>query len=371
MCRIDGNFGGVEQHILTLASHYYANRYQPVIVPIANHGELEERAKTKGYECAFIPMPNRKSVFMAVNALAEIVKTKNIDLIHTFGIRSSSLAMILQKKMRIPWVITLPNINSTDYQHFIRAQVSLWWNNFLLRRADAVHVISPHLEQYVRSVLFPPQNIYTIINGVEIPNNIETLDRNWLKNHYQLPPDCRVIGTLGRLEEVKGFDILLHAFSKVMLQNQNVYVMIMGDGSQRERLKKLAVSLHIEKNVIFTGYTSETWQHVVGLDFYVCSSRSEGVPYSVLEAMACALPIISTQVGGIPGIINNQHDGVLVPPSDSNALASSVNQFLSNPKKAERLGQNAKDRVNREFTAVYMANQVQTMYDEMLRKCSI
>lgn len=371
MCRVDGNFGGVEQHILTLASHYDTNRFQPVVAPIANHGELEERAKSDGFECTFIPMQRKSSVLSASQTLVEIVKQNNIDLIHTFGIRSNTLAYAAKKRVNVPWVITLPNINSTDYQNWLRAAYSHFWNNLLLRNADAVHVISPHLERYIRTLPFAPKNIYTIINGVKIPNDLEGYDKNWLKNQYHLPLDCHMFGTVGRLEEVKGFDILLHAFSKIWKQHKNAYLCLIGDGSQREVLKQLAVTLNLQENIIFVGHTTEVWKHMVGLDTYVCSSRSEGVPYSILEAMACSLPVISTKVGGIPAILHDQQEGMLIPPGNSDALAEGMRDLLSNPSKAAELGRNAMDRVNREFTAEQMTENVQAMYDEILRKNSL
>lgn len=370
MCRVDGNFGGVEQHILTLASHYYTNRYQPVIAPIAHHGELEERAKAHGFDCEFIPMLRRSSVLQASNLIVDFVKQNNIDLIHTFGIRSNTLAYAAKKKIKIPWVITLPNINSTDYQNWFRAAYSHFWNNLLLRNADAVHVISPHLERYIRSIPFAPKNIYTIINGVNIPNDLDRYNKEWLKKQYHLPLDSHVFGTVGRLEEVKGIDILLQAFSKVLNHHKNVYLCLIGDGSQSDILKQLAGTLKIQQNIIFTGHTTEVWKHMVGLDTYVCSSRSEGVPYSVLEAMACGLGVISTKVGGIPGILHDQIEGMLIPPNDSGALADGMGDLLSHPSKAGEFGRKAMDRVNREFTAKHMTENVQIMYDEMLRKYS-
>lgn len=368
MCRVDGNFGGVEQHVLTLASHYNANRFIPVIAPISNHGILEQRAIQLGMDTAFIPMNTRSAIFSASHVLAEIVERHQIDLIHTFGIRSSTLAWMARKKINIPWVITLPNINSTDYPNPVQARLSHTWNNFLLRQADTVHVISPHLKEYISKILFPPKTVYTIINGVEMPNHLLMLDQKWIHKQYGLPEDSVMIGSTGRLEDVKGYDVLIKAFAKINRQYHNVYLMLVGDGSRRESLLQLASSLNISDYMIMTGYTQSVWEHLMSMNVYVCSSRSEGVPFSVLEAMAAGLPILSTNVGGIPGIITDQLDGILIPPNSHEAVAEAIMELLSHPDKAAVLGQNAKKKAESEFSANHMADKVQDMYDEMLER---
>lgn len=368
MCRVDGNFGGVEQHVLTLASLYNERRYTPIIAPIANHGELEERAKHLGMETAFIPMKSRAGAFTASKVLAKIAEQYHVELIHTFGIRSSTLAWMTRKKIKVPWVITLPNINSTDYQNIFQAQISHSWNNFLLRQADAVHVISPHLKEYLSTIPFPPKTVYTIINGVDVPVNLNTYDHKWIHKNYSLPQNGVVIGTTGRLEDVKGYDVLITAMATLRRHHSQVYLILVGDGSRRSSLQRLAEELGLAGYVIFTGYTSTIWEHLMSMDMFVCSSRSEGVPFSVLEAMAVGLPIIATNVGGIPGIIANQHSGILIPPNNPDAMAEALQELLANPDKAAQLGQNASARIKNEFSAQYMAENVQCMYDEMLER---
>ncbi len=368
LCRVDGNFGGAERHLLTLASKYDAQRYVPVIAPIANHGELEKQSIEHGYHTEFIPMNSRTEILQAGRAIVKAVRKHGIKLIHTFGIRSNTLAWLVHNKLNIPWVITLPNINTTDYTNPIQARVSHGWNNFLLRRADAVHVISPQLHDYISRIPLPPKNIYTIINGVDIPNNLETRDKNWIRTQYKLPSDSVIIGTTGRLEEVKAYDLLIQAFQRVHEKIPKACLVLVGDGSQRKQLEQQANSVGLNERIIFAGQTYEVWKYLAGMDLYVCSSRSEGVPYSILEAMAAGLPIVATGVGGIPSIINHEGEGILIPPNRVDELSNAVIHLLTTPDQAAHLGRNAKQRVNSEFTSRHMANQVMDMYDETLKR---
>jgi len=143
---------------------------------------------------------------------------------------------------------------------------------------------------------------------------------------------------------------------------------IIGDGGERKNLESLIKKYNLENNFILAGQIDEASKLLPAFDIYVCSSVKEGLPYSILEAMAAGLPIITTSAGGIPEIIENpstnsgQATGLLVKPAKALALAEKIKTLLNNKTLAERLGQNAKEKVNKDFSLEKMIAETKKVY---------
>lgn len=362
LCRVDGNFGGVERTALAIAKGLNPSLYHPVVVGLANQGELLRLAREAGIETAFVPMPGRFALAGAVRELAELAAQRRAALIHTFGVRSNLLAFLLRRRIRIPWVIRLPNVNSTDYANPLAGRVMHAMNNWLIRRADGLQVISPQLEAYVRGWKRPPARIWTIPNGVDPAAIPADLDPDWFRRHHRIPPGAPVIGSVGRLEPVKGYDLLIRAMERVRAEFPGAALALVGGGGERGRLESRARSMGLP--VIFTGYTPYVHNYLAGMDVFACPSRSEGVPNAAMEAMAMGLPVVSARVGGVESLIVDGRDGLLVPPGDVRALAEALTEVLRNRGLARSLGANARARIFREFTTQRMIERVQAMYGE-------
>jgi len=366
LCRIDGNFGGVERNLLSLAQGLDPNQFPPIVVTLAYPGELARLARQAGIPTEFIPMRSRLDIVRAGRRLIEIAERRGAGLVHTFGIRSNTLAAFARKRLAIPWVIRLPNINTRDYRNPARGWLSHWFNNQLIRRADALQVISPQLEAYVRSWPHPPRRIYCIPNGVDLGGYIRENQAQGVRERLRISGDAPVIGSMGRLDKIKGYDLLLHAYQKITQKIPEARLLLVGDGPERLPLAELAARLSLPHPVIFTGYTEDVKPYLAVLSLFVCSSRSEGVPHSLLEAMAMGLPIVSTRVGGIESVMEDRREGWLIPAEDVDALSSAVLELLSCPGTAQTCAQAARARVEQEFSLRRMVEQVQTMYRELI-----
>ncbi|MEW6235137.1 MAG: glycosyltransferase [Candidatus Omnitrophota bacterium] len=368
MCRIDGFSGGVERHILQLANHLDCRRFEPVVCAIANQGELYRIANKEGIEKEFIPMPSRLGVGSAARVLAEIARRRGAGLLHTFGLRSNALAARARQSLAIPWIVRLPNINSTDYANPLRGWISHWYNNRLIRRADALQVISPQLRQYVEGWKRPPRHIYLIRNGVDLDEFDREDVASSIRDDLQIPFDAPVIGTTGRLVPVKGYDLLIEAFAAVRKHSPAARLVIVGEGPEQARLERIARQKGVEDAVCIAGYTPDVKPYLAAFDLFVCSSHSEGVPNSVLEAMAIGLPVIATKVGGMESIIEDRREGTLIPPGEVGALANALHVWLHRREEYIRMGELARARIRREFSLEQMVNAVETMYDEAVAR---
>ena len=170
------------------------------------------------------------------------------------------------------------------------------------------------------------------------------------------------VGTLTELHKVKGLDILLKAWSKFNKRYPEAKLVIMGEGDEREKLEDLSQELGITDSVTFKGYVENAKQHLSDFDIFVLPSRSENLPYAILEAGFAGLPVIATSVGGIPEIIESSINGALIQPEDPEALFSTLILLSEDEALRNRLGTNLKQTILKSFSIEKMAKETLSNY---------
>ncbi|MCX6779471.1 MAG: glycosyltransferase family 4 protein [Candidatus Magasanikbacteria bacterium] len=159
--------------------------------------------------------------------------------------------------------------------------------------------------------------------------------------------DSFLIGTIANFYKTKGLNILIESFKKFIKTNPNSKLIIIGDGPERNSLAKQIQRNNLNQQVILTGTLPNAHQYLKALDIFVLSSIKEGFPYAILEAMAAQVPIITTSVGSIPEILKNEENALIIQPSNSSDLASSLDKLIKNPQLAQKLSEHAHQTVKR------------------------
>ena len=144
--------------------------------------------------------------------------------------------------------------------------------------------------------------------------------------------------------------------------------MFVGEGALKEKLKKLCVDLKIEKTVIFAGERNDMPEILFSIDIFVLPSLREGLPLTILEAMACGRPVIATNVGGIPEAVKDGENGILVYPKDPEALYRAMNELLGDREKREKMGRIGKRMCDESFRAQTMVEKIEDLYDFFINK---
>lgn len=159
------------------------------------------------------------------------------------------------------------------------------------------------------------------------------------------------LGLVCRLDPLKGIDYLLRAFA-ALRQRYDIHLVIVGDGAERAALDRLSAELGVADQITFCGHLQgqAMLQAINSMDIFVFPSLWEGLPYAILEAMRAGLPIVSTDVGGIPEAIGDRREGLLVPPRSEERLADAIEELVTNPNLAFQLGQNARRRYEAAFS---------------------
>jgi glycosyltransferase involved in cell wall biosynthesis len=168
-------------------------------------------------------------------------------------------------------------------------------------------------------------------------------DKRW--NFFGIPPKARVIGSIGRLAEEKGYPFLLKAFTRVLALHPEAYLLIVGDGPLSAKLQAFAASLRIASHVVFAGSQRNIETILAGLDVFVSSSLWEGMSTVILESMATGTPVVATNIDGTREIVKNKQNGWLVAAANPIALADAINEALVNKAARERFAGRAKEDV--------------------------
>ncbi len=223
-----------------------------------------------------------------------------------------------------------------------RAALHEWLQLKLLSRSEAVVAVSRQIVEDLKKTRVPPERVYYIPNGWVA--SVEPLSREAARKELGLPPTGTVIGWVARLIPVKACDIFLRAFSAC--KGLPVQAAIIGEGVERSQLEALCAELGLTKQVTFCGARSPAARLFPAFDAFVLSSRSEGTPIALLEAMAAGVPVVTTAVGGIPDVVTPK-EALLVPPEDPVALGAAIRNVVEDPAGARSRAQAATLRLKR------------------------
>lgn len=242
----------------------------------------------------------------------------------------------------------------------------------LLRRSDKIIAVSKYTkEELLKNYRLNANKIKVVYNGVDVKKFRPATNKNRIKKELGFGDDI-VILYVGRLYSRKGLSTLLRSAPIVLRKFRNVKFVISGKGLRKEvkRFRALADSLKIGRNIIFVGYFPDEKLPKLyqAADIFVFPSIYENMPFALLEALASALPVVTTRVGGIPEVINDGKNGLLVDPLDFGGLADKILYLLENPNFASEIGFSGRRIVEEKFDWRNIVDQTLEVYEEVLTR---
>jgi len=230
---------------------------------------------------------------------------------------------------------------------------------------DRMVTVSDDLRRWlVDRVRIPTRKVMTIHNGVDV-RRFRPGEPTAARAALGLPIDSLVVGTVGRLDPVKGQADLLRAFSRVRGHNRRAILVVVGDGPCRDELIALSASLGLAGHVHLLGERHDIPRILQALDTFVLPSIAEGISNTLLEAMASGLPVVATRVGGNPELVDDGVSGILVPPRDQEALAEAVGAYLRDPGLRALHGASARQRTVACFSLERMTSSYLALYRQL------
>jgi glycosyltransferase involved in cell wall biosynthesis len=353
-----GTNGGAQEHVYSLLTRLDRERYDVSVVSLSP-GSAVRKLQRAGFDVLVIDEPDDA---IAVGALAAHLVEVRADVIHNHMFRAETVgtraAMALAEiGHRRPYVV------STVHSSRIRSQEDRRVLRDLTPQMDELIAVSQMVERKLVDEGRTTAPVTRIYNGVDLSRYEQQEACCTLPEEYGMEPGSLLVGVVARLEPEKGHPTLLEAWPRVLRAVPDAYLLIVGEGSRREALEAQARELRIAHRVVFTGRRDDVPAVTAALDVAVLPSYREAQGLSILEAMALSRPVVASNVGGIPEMIEDGVTGLLVPPHDAEALAGAIIRLLRDHPYADTLARAGHDLVHDRFCIEHMVEAIQTIYD--------
>jgi glycosyltransferase involved in cell wall biosynthesis len=349
-------FGGGERQVLGLIRHL-ARRGHENLLAAAPGSRLSMMVPAA--DARLIPLNIHNHVdLVAALSLRRIVARESPHVIHYHTSRVHALAPWLRRYA--PRALVTRRM---DYP--IRRG---WWSDLLYNRSvGAVVAISEEVRRVLVAGGVRPERLRVIPSGVEPPAGLPgSAGRDAARRRFVADDDA-VIVVVAALERRKGHDVLLEALRRLVERGVRFRCLLCGDGSERASLERQAAELGLGGRVVFLGEQRQVADVLAAADLFVLPSRYEGLGVAILEAMAMALPVVATRVGGIPEAVEDGRTGWLVPAEDDTALADAMAKLIAAPEHARDLGRCGRERILERFAMAHTAEAYERLYEELNR----
>lgn len=350
-----GHEGGLERVVVMLADGQRGGgvHVAAVVTPV----QAEDHPFVQALGALSIPVTplvvGGRSYVSEYRRLGTLIKSLRPDVIHTHGYRADVIAGAVARALGIPTVSTIHGFTGAGRRNRVYEAVQC----LALRRADAVIAVSrPLVHRLVRSGVSQAR-VHCVPNGFAPPAYI--LERSAAREKLGIRADACVAVWVGRLSKEKGPDVMLDAIAR---SDPSWRLSVIGDGPERDRLRQQAVRLGIADRVTWHGFVSNAGSLLAAFDAFVLSSRTEGTPIALFEAMHSGVPVVATRVGGVPDVIASAH-ALLVPPEHPGMIAEALEEIAREPSAAAQRSILARARLHHTFDSAAWLSAVDAIYE--------
>jgi glycosyltransferase involved in cell wall biosynthesis len=352
---------GAEVMLLNLTRSLAANNCEIVVGVFQNRQnrkpELAEQLKSEGIPVELIPCDGQVDL-TAIRRISHLTIARRINLVHSHGYKADVYSFLASRFSSTPIVATAHNWTGKSEGPSIYNKL----DRLVLRWFCRVAAVSDGVARKLLDSGVRSHKIVRIPNGVDLAG----FEASTPMDREVRSGSVAVVGVVGRLVKEKGCDSFLRAAADVLPHFPGTKFLFIGDGPERNSLELLARDLSIQEKVIFLGHSSDMPRIYASLDFCVLPSLLEGMPMTILEAMAAGKPIIATRVGEIPNMLDTDVNGLLVAPGSVAELSAAMIRLLGDPSLRSRLGENGRRKAFESFSAEVMARAYIALYDEIL-----
>ena len=354
--------GGPERQMLGLAQALPGD-YRSVFVLFSEGGRYRpflDAITRQGFEGTVLAN-DAPWLRATVRELAGHLTDLEADVLCCHGYKANLLGRFAARRAGVPVVAVSRGWTADCFR--VRLYEKL--DRFALRWMDRVVCVSEGQANKVRRAGVPGERVTVIRNAIRADRFAapEPRNRDLLQGFFASPRRL-IVGAAGRLSPEKGFGVLVRAAAQVCRQRSDVGFVLFGEGPLRDRLQRDIAQLGLEGRFVLAGFRSDLDALVPSLDLLVLPSFTEGLPNVILEAMAAAVPVVATAVGGTPEVVVDGVTGWLVSPGDVEALAAGIAEMLASPERAA-MGQRGRERVLQHFTFEAQTQEYERLFEEV------
>jgi len=371
ICITKSNWGGAQKYVFDIATNTPRDQFDTTVL-LGGSGDLKNKLEEFGVKTLLLKNSQRdidaKKEFGLLFELIKIFKKEKPDIVH---LNSSKMGFVGALAGRIAGikkiVFTCHGWAFNENRSFLSKWFFRIFHNLTIMLADETIAVSEITKNQIKKPF--RKKIVVVRNGLR---EMEFKDKDTAQKFISekiiqtnskaskiLAEKPTWIGTLSELHTTKGLNYAIEAISKI---KNNVIFVIMGEGEKRKELEEQTVKLGVGNRVFLIGYVNGASTYLKAFDIITLSSITEGLPYVLLESGYAARPIVASNVGGIPEIIENNKTGILVSPRNSEEIKNSIEYLIKNPSKSKGLGDALKRKISQDFTQKVMLEKTFALY---------
>ena len=323
---------------------------------------LADEAKRYGVEVVFFTM-GRGFSRHGLAQIAAFADRRQISLIHSHGYKPNILLSVARP--RGTKVVSTVH-GWAKHTATLKGRLYEYADAIALRRLNKVVAVSQAVQRDLADRGVTGDRVEVIHNGISCRSDIVSELHTSARVELGLTKNTFIVGAVGRLVAVKGYEYLIDAMQDVAKVIPDSHLVIAGEGPLLHQLRARVERLGLENRVTFVGYQREIQRFLETIDVFVMPSLSEGLPMSLLEAMCCGKAVIATTVGGIPEVISNRENGILIPPSDSKSIAEAICEIHNDDRLKTSVSIRGRSSVESDFSSKAMARKYLSLYFGLL-----
>jgi len=361
--------GGAEQLMLSILKSLKEEglNIRVCALQIKSGNPVSAELNRIGLPVDLVPIPNLRHPLNLLRILRYLLEHRP-QILHTQLEFSDILGTLAAKLLGIPTISTLHTLDEPDENRTGSWRLRIRWM-ILKKFTDRIIAVSEKTRiHHIKAGKLPSQKIVTIYNGIEISRftNYSKDDRENTRKSLGLHANNKVIATVAVLRQPKGIQYMLEAIPEILKDIPNANYLIVGDGAYKPQLLELVDALGIQEHVTFAGHRTDIPEILNVCDLFVLPTLIDALPTVLIEALAASKPIIATNVGGIPEIIEDQNNGILVPPGNHYKLADACVKLLRDQTYSSRLSLAGLQVAQQRFDVPIQTRQIIKNYEDII-----
>lgn len=354
--------GGAEQMIMQFIRNADPGRVQPEVLSLMGPGHLTLLAMQAGVAASNWALKSLADPRL-LRRMGRFLRAGHYDIVQCCGLRAELLTRWPAQRLGIPVISWVHSIDPWRKWHHV------WLDRMTARGVTAWVAVAEAVKlTRVRREHFPAEKIHVIYNGVSDAPPPTDDDKRNARARLGIKPGAPILAMIANVREAKGYPDLIEAVAKLRGKYPELICLCAGRDDSNGEIPKLAEARGVGPSMKWLGFVNDPAELLAAADVAVLSSYWEGLPINLLESMRAARATVSTNVGGIPEVIENESSGLLVPPHQPASLAAAIDRVLADPQLRDRLAQSARARFVNRFTIGTMVEDLTAIHERYAKK---